>query len=48
LLLFLFCTVAARAELNIGAVLSTGRIALNGSGDELLQDPRVRAVYLGV
>lgn len=29
-------------------VLETGRIMLEGSGEKLLQDPRVRAAYIGV
>jgi branched-chain amino acid transport system ATP-binding protein len=29
-------------------VLETGRIALDGSGEALLQDPRVQASYLGI
>ena len=29
-------------------VLETGRITLEGSGRELLDDPKVRAAYLGV
>jgi branched-chain amino acid transport system ATP-binding protein len=30
-----------------GYVLETGSVVLEGSGQELLDDPRVRAVYLG-
>ena len=30
-----------------GYVMESGRIALGGSGDELLRDPRVRTAYLG-
>ena len=29
-------------------VLSTGRILLEGAGEELLEDPRVQASYLGI
>jgi branched-chain amino acid transport system ATP-binding protein len=41
----------ARAALSIadrGYVIETGRILLEGTGDELLEDPRVQAAYLGV
>jgi len=41
----------ARAALAIadrGYVLETGRVALSGSGAELLADERVRAAYLGL
>jgi branched-chain amino acid transport system ATP-binding protein len=31
-----------------GYVMETGRIAATGSGEELLNDPRVREAYLGV
>ena len=29
-------------------VLETGRIALEGTGEDLLEDPRVQASYLGI
>jgi len=29
-------------------VLETGRVTLEGTGEELLQDPRVQASYLGI
>jgi branched-chain amino acid transport system ATP-binding protein len=31
-----------------GYVIETGRISITGRGEELLNDPRVRAAYLGV
>jgi branched-chain amino acid transport system ATP-binding protein len=31
-----------------GYVIETGRITISGRGDALLNDPRVRAAYLGV
>ncbi len=39
---------AALAIANRGYVMETGRITISGRGDELLNDPRVRAAYLGV
>ncbi len=39
---------AALSIANRGYVLETGRITITGRGDELLNDPRVRAAYLGV
>jgi branched-chain amino acid transport system ATP-binding protein len=30
-----------------GYVLETGTIAMSGSADQLISDPRVRAAYLG-
>ena len=40
----------ARAALNVsnyGYVLETGSVALSGPSEELAQDPRVTATYLG-
>jgi len=39
---------AALAIANRCYVLETGRITIAGRGDELLNDPRVRAAYLGM
>ncbi len=39
---------AALSIANRGYVLETGRITITGRGDELLNDPRVRAAYLGM
>jgi branched-chain amino acid transport system ATP-binding protein len=39
---------AALAIANRGYVLETGRITITGRGDELLNDERVRAAYLGM
>jgi branched-chain amino acid transport system ATP-binding protein len=39
---------AALAIADRGYVIETGRIVLEGSGDALLDDPRVRSAYLGV
>ena len=39
---------AALAIADRGYVLETGRITIAGQGKELLDDPRVRAAYLGV
>ena len=39
---------AALAIANRGYVIETGRITITGQGKELLNDPRVRAAYLGV
>jgi branched-chain amino acid transport system ATP-binding protein len=39
---------AALAIADRGYVIETGRITINGRGDALLNDPRVRAAYLGV
>jgi len=39
---------AALAIADRGYVIETGRISHSGSGRELLDDPRVRAAYLGV
>jgi branched-chain amino acid transport system ATP-binding protein len=39
---------AALAIADRGYVLETGRITIAGRGDELLNDPRVRAAYLGM
>lgn len=39
---------AALAIADRGYVVETGRITITGRGDELLNDPRVRAAYLGV
>jgi branched-chain amino acid transport system ATP-binding protein len=38
---------AALEEADFGYVLETGRITLQGSGQELLADDRVRKAYLG-
>jgi branched-chain amino acid transport system ATP-binding protein len=38
---------AALELANYGYVLETGRVALSGTGPELLTDDRVRQVYLG-
>ena len=39
---------AALAIADRGYVLETGRVALSGSGPDLLSDPGVRAAYLGL
>jgi branched-chain amino acid transport system ATP-binding protein len=39
---------AALAIADRGYVIETGRITVSGRGDALLNDPRVRAAYLGV
>ncbi len=39
---------AALSIADRGYALETGRIALTGSGRDLLEDPRVRAAYLGL
>ncbi len=39
---------AALAIADRGYVIETGRISITGRGEELLNDPRVRAAYLGV
>ncbi len=39
---------AALSIANRGYVLETGRITITGRGDELRNDPRVRAAYLGM
>ena len=40
--------VAALGIADRAYVIETGRIVLSGSGDNLAQDPRVRAAYLGL
>ena len=39
---------AALAIADRGYVMETGRIALHGTGRELLEDSKVRSAYLGV
>ncbi len=39
---------AALAIAHYGFVLSEGRVVVEGSGEELLDDPQVRAAYLGM
>jgi len=39
--------LAALSVANRGYVMETGTIALTGTGQELLEDPRVKAAYLG-
>jgi branched-chain amino acid transport system ATP-binding protein len=39
---------SALAIADRGYVIETGSVVLDGSGDALLEDPRVQAAYLGV
>ena len=39
---------AALAIADRGYVMETGRVVLEGAGQTLLDDPKVRAAYLGI
>jgi branched-chain amino acid transport system ATP-binding protein len=39
---------SALAVANRGVIMERGQISLTGSADELRQDQRVRAIYLGL